>query len=142
MFPNSCVGAILATYKGKPMKGTGFLLSSNLVLTVAHNVCSREGVEINDILFYPGVSGDHTLKDSYRVIDKRLPPEYKKEGKKLIDCDYALLKLDRHVEGKEFIELGVNYIKQKEKIGIIGYRGPSVSLNYAKQSSIWEFKNH
>lgn len=99
-------------------------------------------MEYTDILFYPGVSGDHTRKDSYRVIDKRFPQEYKEEGKKLIDYDYALLKLDRHVEGNEFIELGVNYINQKEKIGIIGYRGPSVSLNYAKQSSIWEFKDH
>jgi V8-like Glu-specific endopeptidase len=39
-------------------RGTGFLIASDLVLTVAHNVYSREEKAQNvNIIFYPGVSG-------------------------------------------------------------------------------------
>lgn len=83
-FPYNCVGALYenpefpAALGGDNYSfGTGFLIASDLVLTVAHNVYSKNGkVNFAHLVFYPGVSGQ--LKDStgYKVVDFRYPKEY------------------------------------------------------------------
>jgi V8-like Glu-specific endopeptidase len=41
-FPNDCVGVLhFRGRQGKLGTGTGFLIASDLVLTVAHNICER-----------------------------------------------------------------------------------------------------
>ena len=112
--PHNCVGVIHAWHEGKMLKGTGFLLASSLVLTVAHNVVSRQGVQYTNIAFYPGVSGDLTPNNGYKVIDRRFPREYQQEVNNET-YDYALLKIEGQVKvkGDQYIELGVNYVKQK-----------------------------
>jgi V8-like Glu-specific endopeptidase len=41
------------------MIGTGFLIASDLVFTVAHNIFSKmKRVENGNLVFYPGVSGN------------------------------------------------------------------------------------
>ena len=54
---NRCVGMI---YAQDVFVGTGFLLASNIVLTVAHNIYSRKKkCYFKGLVFYPGVSGDY-----------------------------------------------------------------------------------
>ena len=68
-----------------------------------------------------------------------IPQEYiTVEGQDPIKYDYALLKLEGHFAGSEFLELGVSYKEMKEEIGIIGYRALSCSVNYAQQSCLWK----
>jgi V8-like Glu-specific endopeptidase len=58
--------------QGQLGTGTGFLISSDLVLTVAHNIYSRkQGVRHTQILFFPGVSG--SLPAAFKVKDVRYP---------------------------------------------------------------------
>ena len=139
-FPHRCVGVIYAEHGKEMLIGTGFLLASNLVLTVAHNLYSRKSKSyLTNLVFYPGVSSEHNQKNGLKAIEWRLPQEYiSSEGQDPIKYDYALLKLEGHVEGGEFLELGVSYKKVEEDIGIIGYRGPSCSINYAQQSCLWK----
>ncbi len=40
-FPNNCIGAICLT--DNRLIGTGFLIAADLVLTVAHNICLKNG---------------------------------------------------------------------------------------------------
>ena len=73
-FPHRCVGVIYAWEGKKLTVGTGFLLASNLVLTVAHNLYSRDSkTYLTNLVFYAGVSGEHGQKNGHRVIDWRLP---------------------------------------------------------------------
>lgn len=89
------------------------------------------------------MSGDHFQKNGFKVIDWRLPPEYiSTVGQDPIKYDYALLKLEGNVEGKEFLEIGGNYKKIEEKVGLIGYRAASCSENTAMQSCLWKLNSH
>ena len=139
-FPHRSVGVIYAWYGKQLFVGTGFLLASNLVLTVAHKLYSRKNKSfLTNLVFYPGVSEKHGQKNGHRVIDWRLPEEYiSAEGQDPIKYDYALLKLEGNVAGGEFLELGVSYKEVKEEIGIIGYRAQSCSLDTAMQSCLWK----
>jgi V8-like Glu-specific endopeptidase len=57
-FPYDCVGIIYGEYSNKLVVGTGFLIGSDLVLTVAHNIYSKlNKVNFQNLVFYPGVSG-------------------------------------------------------------------------------------
>jgi V8-like Glu-specific endopeptidase len=60
--------------------GTGFLISPDLVLTAAYNVYKLETKtdlrKNGPIYFFPGVDGAIVNKP-YRVIDFRIPEEYK-----------------------------------------------------------------
>lgn len=116
-FPHNCVGVIKARHNNKLLVGTGFLVASDLVLTVAHNAYSKqEQRTYAGLCFYPGVSGGHKPAGGYRVIDMRLPEEFiSAEGSEKAKYDYALLKLDRHVQGAQIIELGVNYVLRPEE---------------------------
>jgi V8-like Glu-specific endopeptidase len=40
-FPHDCVGAIYGEYANQLIVGTGFLIGSDIVLTVAHNLSSK-----------------------------------------------------------------------------------------------------
>jgi V8-like Glu-specific endopeptidase len=143
-FPHDCVGVIYGEYSNKLVVGTGFLIGSDLVLTVAHNLSSKGGkVEYQNLVFYPGVSGSLLPENAYKVASHRCPQQYAAapEGKDL-EYDYALLKLDRRVHREKYIELGVNYILQQEQIGIIGYRGGACDINNAFQSCLWKSNAH
>lgn len=143
-FPHNCVGVIKVNTNDKYLVGTGFLLASDIVLTVAHNVYSRlEKREYAGLCFYPGVSWEHDPAEGYRVIDMRFPKEFiSAEESEKTKYDYALLKLDGHVQGAQFIELGVNYVlRQEEYIGIIGYRY-SNCLDTAYQMCMWKPNTH
>ena len=111
---------------------------------MAHNVYSRKHKSfLSNLVFYPGVSGDHNQKNGLKVIDWRLPQEYiSTEGIDPIKYDYALLKLEGNVAGAEFLELGANYQEVKEEIGVIGYRVASCSDDTAIQSCLWKPNAH
>lgn len=97
------------------MNGTGFLIASNLVLTVAHNVYYREKENkgrFKDLVFYPGVSGNLKNKnvDACKIVDVRYPKEYEScKPEEFKKYDYALLKLDRSVYRPAYIQLGLDY---------------------------------
>jgi V8-like Glu-specific endopeptidase len=56
-FPHDCIGLLSFKNNKKKLVGTAFLIASDLVLTVAHNIyCREEGQDFTDLKFYPGVS--------------------------------------------------------------------------------------
>lgn len=70
LFPYKCVGVIYAWYDHKYAIGTGFIIGERFVLTVAHNVYSRKKASyFSDLVFYPGVSGEHKQNGGFKVID-------------------------------------------------------------------------
>ena len=93
-------------------KGTGFLIASDLILTVANNVYDRKADDCNfkngEVHIYPGVSGP--LSKPFKVLDYRFPEAFKtcseKEKRKY---DYALLKIDGKIERSKYFSLGVNF---------------------------------
>ena len=89
------------------MVGTGFLIAGDLVLTVAHNIYSRQRGEcFKDLVFYPGVSGELTNVHPIKVVDYRYPKQFEScLSQETIDHDYALLKLERRVERPSYIQL-------------------------------------
>jgi V8-like Glu-specific endopeptidase len=144
LFPHNCVGVIYGEYSDKLVVGTGFLIGSDLVLTVAHNLYSKRiKIEYKNLVFYPGVSGSLDHENAYKVASYRYPQQYpaSPEGKDL-EYDYALLKLERRVQRERYIELGINYIFQQEQIGIIGYRGGACDSSNASQSCLWKSNAH
>ena len=107
-------------------KGSGILISPNLVLTAAHNLClqtTRE--EYHHFRFYPGHSGD--MHDCYNISSVFIPPRYFLTNKP--KHDFALLKLDRNVETNDFIPLNTNLqtMNEIEQIAIFGYPADSYS---------------
>jgi V8-like Glu-specific endopeptidase len=98
-------------------KGTGILISPDLVLTGAQNVWNRKAKAENfDFLFYPGQSG--ILKDPKKISQIFYPAEYQK--RESVEEDYALLKLVEPVEANDFLPLG-EVRDAKEAIAIFGY---------------------
>ena len=60
-----------------PVIGTGFLVASNLVLTVAHNLfCRTDKLQMNNAYFFPGLADVADNKKGYKIIDYRLTNEY------------------------------------------------------------------
>jgi V8-like Glu-specific endopeptidase len=75
--------------------GTGFLIASNLVLTVAHNIYQRsikDDLPKETLEFFVGVSGDLPEKGQ-KVADYRYPQEFRKLAASDVTHDYALLYL-------------------------------------------------
>lgn len=142
-YPNRCAGVIYARHGKISSVGTGFLIASNLVVTVAHNIYSRELKSfLSDLTFFPAVSGKHNQKGGLKVVDWRLPQEYiSNEGIDPIKYDFALLKLEANVEGAEFLGMGGNYVNLEEEICLIGYPS-SGDPNYAYQSCHWKSNTH
>jgi V8-like Glu-specific endopeptidase len=57
MFPYDCIGLLAYKKHQKKIIGTAFLIASDLVLTVAHNIyCREKEQDFTDFTFYPGVS--------------------------------------------------------------------------------------
>ena len=102
-FPYNCVGYFFIRLGNKYIKGTGFLIGQDLVLTAAHNICSNEGNLFPDIKFYPGISGELRPQDACEVADVRIPPEYKTSSISDPQFDYALVKLKRSVPRDRYI---------------------------------------
>ena len=90
-------------------KGTGFLVSNDLILTVAHNFFDTAGIRIKkeSISIYPGAFGE--LKDAYTVEKVYIPEEYYAANKKSYKFDYALIKLDKKVEMGDFLTLSYSF---------------------------------
>ena len=63
-------------------------------------------------------------------------------GSDKLKYDYALLKLKQKVSLPSYVELGADYAKEDEPLGIVGYRGPACNLHTAPQISLWKAKNH
>jgi V8-like Glu-specific endopeptidase len=62
------------------LRGTGFLIAADLVLTVAHNVYNTDDGTINgDFAFYPGASGKLTPATACKVSSMRFPDEYREK---------------------------------------------------------------
>ena len=124
--PHRCVGVIYAWEGGKLILGTGFLLASNLVVTVAHNLYSRESKGyLKNLVFYPGVSGEHNQKNGLKIIDWRLPQEYiSAEGLDPIKYDYALLKLKEPIEIKDSLYpvLVPDFTELEMVVTVCGYK--------------------
>ena len=81
-------------------KGTAFLISSNLVLTTAHNlVDSSTGSIFHGIVFYPGHQGTIKRENAYEIEDFFFPGRYAIKPNPPIESDFALLKLKKHVQG-------------------------------------------
>lgn len=117
--PHNLIGALtFKTNRGQPGKGTGTLLSQNLVLTAAHNVIER-GEIFSNFKFYPGQDG--LLEKCYEVVDLFFPEEY--TSKPNVTNDYALLKLSERVKTiKDFVPLcGDLDIDNTTNLFICGY---------------------
>ena len=93
-------------------KGTGFLIASDLILTLAHNLYDKKTgdcyINNGEVHIYPGVSGP--LSKPFKVLDYRFPEAFmtcsEKEKRKY---DYALLKIDGKIERSKYFSLGVNF---------------------------------
>lgn len=81
-FPYNCIGLIrFKDNSNGSYIGTGFLIASDLVLTVAHNIFSRSSqLPHKDITFFPGINGpEETYEFPYglKVKSYRFCEEYK-----------------------------------------------------------------
>lgn len=75
------IGVLLCKSKyhpGKLIKGTGLLISPDLVLTCSHNLVTKETLEDNyDFRFYPGHWGKLKTNEGIKVDRVYVPPKYK-----------------------------------------------------------------
>lgn len=71
IYPFSCVGMLRVKYPKKEkdknmVRGTGFLIKPNLILTCAHNFYhleTRERCEDSNVKFYPALNRTDSLKN-------------------------------------------------------------------------------
>jgi V8-like Glu-specific endopeptidase len=140
--PHDCIGFLsMRNALNELIKGTGFLIAPDLVLTSAHNVYSRLALrEYTDLKFHPGVSGQIPKSAIYNVVAVRYPQLWRTAEKDMPEHDYALLKLDRKVPREAYIPLGLDYIQQEEPIGIFGYTKCSPTM--AMQDGLWKPEAH
>lgn len=69
-YPYKCIGVVLSHSKGRETCGTGFLVSSCLVLTAAHNFCRLDQnsiVKNTQCLFFPFDKSGINLKKPINV---------------------------------------------------------------------------
>lgn len=87
------IGPLIIHFKslpGKPAKGSGLLISPNLVLTTAHNIYNHiKREKFQKCWFYPGQCG--ALNEGYEVECFFYDLKYEKDPG--LTYDYALLKL-------------------------------------------------
>ncbi len=77
------------------MRGSGALVSSNLVITAAHNIFDgRYGRQYKQLKFYPGVYGVLNLEEGIKFDSWRYLQRIKQLSRTGIETnDYALVKL-------------------------------------------------
>jgi V8-like Glu-specific endopeptidase len=74
VFPHDCVGVLYSKHENGLMVGTGFQIASDLVLTVARSIYSRDNfLEYENVVFYPGASGSFSPETAHKVVDYRFP---------------------------------------------------------------------
>ncbi len=86
---------------GRIFEANIFLVTHNLAITAANNIYDRKRKQFfrnHEVM----IEGEEIIK----VIDYRFPEEFK-NAKKSTVYNYALLKLEKSVEGRYF-ELGIN----------------------------------
>jgi hypothetical protein len=78
-YPYNCIGKISGLWNGEPVEGTGFLVSSCLVLTSAHTFCFFIGPEIVEMapehftivdIATSKTESIRIKKDNYRICPK------------------------------------------------------------------------
>ena len=117
------IGALTFSSRRTPDlgKGSGTLISPDLVLTAAHNIYNADTGEVHfNFRFYPGHCG--LLGNGLEIDDFFLPGKYVLN--RCVANDYALLKLKQRVETKDFLPLSKDAPIAKEAvITICGYPG-------------------
>ena len=84
--------AIIWRNKGKACRGSGALISKDLVLTSAHNFYYQNQQVPNELFeIYPGLCGK--LGKHFKIDKVFIPEEYSKSKKNESKYDYALVKL-------------------------------------------------
>lgn len=101
--PFKHIGALemeCSAWKGRIYRGSGILISRNLVLTSAHNVwCGDYNQPFSSIKFYPGVCGVLAEVPCYECSVVFYPKEHRTS--KLPIHDFALLQLSEPIPGEE-----------------------------------------
>ena len=101
-------------------KGTGTLISPNLVLTTACCIYSSHTGEVHfDFKFYPGQHGE--LEEPYEIEDISFPEKYFLQPG--LEYSYALLKLKKKVARDSFIPLSACFkeITKDSMLSLFGY---------------------
>ena len=74
-YPYRCIGQIVGKFGNLQYKGTGCLISPNIVLTCAHNIYKRKlKQKVNDMKFKPGFNGK--VGKFFNVKKAYYPEEY------------------------------------------------------------------
>ena len=119
----SLIGQLSFTDKQKRdlRKGTGILISPNLVLTANFNILNTQTCDLfENIKFYLG--NDNSEKRAYDIEDVYVPDRTFINRKKTIFA-YGLLKLKEKVNATDFIPLNADSknIGQGPRLGLFGY---------------------
>ena len=102
-------------------RGSGLLISRNLVLTCAHIFFNKKMRVSNDLFqIYPGLCG--RLERAYKIEGCFIPEEYERSpNNRTTEFDYALVKLSEMVPASNFLPLSGNLNDEAQKIAIYGY---------------------
>jgi hypothetical protein len=122
---------------------TGFLVKKDVIATAAHCVL---GYAVRDLCFVFGFK----MSDPYTAVTQ-VPNENIYKGYKIIGCtylpkanrrsDWALVKLDREVEGQEAVTLSKDEITCDQPVYVMGHPA-GLPLKYAPGAKVRGFKEN
>ena len=121
---------------------TGFLVKKDVIATAAHCVL---GYAVRDLCFVFGFK----MVDPYTAVTQ-VPNENIYKGNKIIGCaylpnvnrsDWALVKLDREVEGQEGVTLSKDEIACEQPVYVMGHPA-GLPLKYAPGAQVRGFKEN